>query len=84
MLLTGCHYPIYLKLNKMNAVEENLLPILIGYRCPICGNEVSIEDTGYIDETPLCLRCPNGEYTAMEPVYDDSDYSDFAEKNPLK
>lgn len=38
-----------------------------GYKCPLCGNEVSADEVDYGD-APLCLRCPNGEYTPMEPV----------------
>ena len=41
----------------------------IGYRCPRCGNEVSLEESDYGDAI-LCNRCDNGEYTTMEPVFD--------------
>lgn len=41
----------------------------VGYECPVCGNYVSLEESDY-GEAILCARCPNGEYTNMEPVYE--------------
>jgi ssDNA-binding Zn-finger/Zn-ribbon topoisomerase 1 len=42
----------------------------IGYRCPVCGNEVSLNES-LNGEAVLCMRCPNEEYTVMVPVWDD-------------
>lgn len=48
---------------------DDYQPAPTGYRCPVCGNEVSLEESNY-GEANLCARCPNGEYTTMEPVYE--------------
>lgn len=44
-------------------------PILQGFICPNCGCEISVEEADG-NEAPLCARCPDGEYTPMEPVYE--------------
>lgn len=54
---------------------EEREPFIIGYRCPRCGNEVGTEGI-YPDDPVLCLRCDDGEYTDMEPVYDENNYED--------
>lgn len=41
------------------------------WRCPICGNEVSQQEAQqHPDDPVLCARCPNGEYTNMEPMHE--------------
>lgn len=55
--------------NGWNAEDDSELPS--GYRCPVCGNEVSNEESDY-GEAILCTRCPNGEYTTMEPYFEET------------
>jgi len=47
------------------------LLFIIGYKCPACGNEVGTEGIGH-DDPVYCLRCPDGEYTDMEPIYEEA------------
>ena len=39
------------------------------WECPVCGNTCSAEEGFENANAPLCARCPNGEYTTMEPVW---------------
>lgn len=41
------------------------------WKCPRCGNECSAQEGFESDNAPLCNRCPDGEYTEMDPVWSD-------------
>lgn len=46
------------------------------WECPVCGNQCSREEGFENDNAPLCGRCPNGEYTAMNPVWSEATEED--------